>query len=253
MRHLEVGQGSRSEASAPPLAVDLGRLGRVVVVASAVVWGLGVMREILIAALGPRTALEDLRQIWLDVEHSLPAWYSSILMLGIALVLWLIARLLRREGGADVRRWSLLGLLFAAMAMDEAVSFHEVLIDPVRNLVGASGPFHFAWVIPGAIGVALIGLYFLPFLFRLPRRTAVLFVVAGAVYVAGALGMEMVGGAMAEAYGTSALPYVVAFVVEEGLEIAGLTAFLLALFAFIGSRGMGWATLALSGGGPRTD
>src|SRR5690606_11580236 len=100
-------------------------------------WGLGVLREILVAALGTETLLEDLRQIWLDVEHSLPAWYSSVLLLAIALALWLVARLLRREGGRDVRRWSLLGLIFAAMAVDEAVSFHEVLIDPVRNLVGA--------------------------------------------------------------------------------------------------------------------
>ena len=247
MQDMDVGQGHPGAVAAEPLRLDLGRLGRAVAIASAVIWGLGVVREIVIGAVGAETILEDLRQIWLDVEHSLPAWYSSVLMLGIGAVLALIARLLRREGGRDTRRWSLLALIFVAMAVDEAVSFHEVLIDPVRNLVNGSGIFHFAWVIPGAIGVFALGLYFLPFLLRLPRRVSWLFVASGALYVGGALGLEMVGGAMADAFGTASPAYIAAFVVEEGLEIAGLTAFLLSLFAFIGARDVNRAMLVLEG------
>jgi len=250
----ERGQGGEGAGGAlarreqgEPLEVDLSRLGRIAVVMTLVVWGLGILRELVIGRIGTETLLEDMRQLALDVEHSLPAWYSSLLMLGCAIVLLVVARATRRDGGRDVLAWSLLALLFAAMALDEAVSFHEVLISPVRGLLGTSGIFHFAWVIPGAIGVAVIGVYFVPFLLRLPRRTAVAFAASGAIYVLGALGTEMVGGAMAEAYGTQALPYIAAFVVEEGLEMAGLTCFLLALFDFVRSRGPGWSSFTLVG------
>jgi len=245
MQRLEVGPGHAGADR--PVRIDLVRLGRAIVIASAVVWGLGLLREIIVGAVGTETIVEDLRQLWLDVEHSLPAWYSSVLMLAIAAMLALIAGLRRREGNRDAPRWSLLALVFLAMAVDEAVSFHEVLIDPVRTLAGAGGLFHFAWVIPGALGVLALGLYFLPFLLRLPRRTGWLFAAAGLVYVGGALGMEMVGGAMAEAFGIASPPYIAAFVVEEGLELAGLTAFLLALFGCIGARDAGVVTIVLAG------
>lgn len=243
--------GTRAEWSPvwdrEPLNLDLSRLGRVVVITTQLVLGLGILRELVIAWVGTETILEDLRQIALDVEHSLPAWYSSLLMVACALLLFSIARFTRRDGGRDVLRWSLLALIFAAMAIDEAVSFHEVLIAPVHDLLGTSGIFHFAWVIPGAIGVTCIGLYFLPFLFTLPRRTAAFFAVSGAIYVGGALGTELVGGALIEAYGMQSLYYVAAVVVEEGLEMAGLTCFLLALGDYIGQRGPNWASFNVVG------
>jgi len=239
--------GAQQAGRMRPLAVALPRWCRIAIFATLVVLGLGIARELVISAIGTETLLEDLRQLALDVEHSLPAWYSSLLMAGCAAMLLTIARLTARDGGGDVIAWSLLAFVFLAMAMDESVSFHEVLITPVRDGLGTSGLFHFAWVIPGAIGVAVIGCYFLPFLMRLPRRTAVLFAASGAVYVGGALGMEMIGGAMAEAYGKQSLAYVIAFVVEEGLEMAGLTCFFLALSDYVIGKPAGWASLVLAG------
>jgi hypothetical protein len=115
------------------------------------------------------------------------------------------------------------------MAIDETVSFHEVLIDPLRGGFETSGFLYFAWVIPGSIAVALIGLYYMPFLWRLPLRSALLFAAAGAIYLSGALGMEFVGGALAERYGMQAPQYLAVAVLEESLEIAGLTILFMAL------------------------
>ena len=103
------------------------------------------------------------------------------------------------------------------------------LMMPLRNAFDLTGILYYSWVIPGAIAVALIGAYYLPFLLRLPRRTAVLFTIAGGAYVGGALGMELVGGAVESATGKETVAYSISILIEEGLEIVGLTLFFYAL------------------------
>jgi hypothetical protein len=55
---------------------------------------------------------------------------------------------------------------------------------------------------------------------------------AGAGYVGGALGMEMIGGAYASAYGYDAY-YPVLTIVEETLEMLGILLFLHALLCYM--------------------
>ena len=232
-----------STASRARLHVDLPRIGSIVIGLSAAIFFLGVVRELIIAHFGTETLIQDLRQIALDTEHSAAAYYSALLLLACAALLFAISRLTRRDGGSDVPRWTLLAVIFAAMSVDEAVSFHEVLITPLRETFGLSGIFYFAWVIPGTILVTLLGLYYFPFLLRLPRRSASLFVLAGTIYVGGALAMEMVAGFLADAHGSlTASPYLVAAVIEEGMEVAGLTIFFLALS---GHLSRDWQTVNL--------
>src|SRR5690606_12332588 len=90
---------------------------------------------------------------------------------------------------------------------------------------GLSGFFHFAWVIPGMALVALVGLAYLPFLLAQPGRTRLVFLVAGLLYVGGALGLELVGGKMLTLHGEGSLAYRVAISTAEPLEL--LTATLL--------------------------
>ncbi|WP_127142496.1 hypothetical protein [Pelagibacterium montanilacus] len=211
------------------ITIDLAAIGRWVCVASAIIIGLGIVREVVIWNIGNGTALKDLRHIWLDAELSLPAYYSSLVMLACAAIILVIGAKSRRERGGDGTHWLILGIGFVVMAIDESVSIHESLMMPVRNGLGLSGVFHYAWVVPGLIGVAALGLYFLPFLLRLPRRSAMLFVAAGGLYLGGALGVEMIGGLMEETRGKESLGYIMSMVVEESLEIIGLSVFLCAL------------------------
>lgn len=61
----------------------------------------------------------------LNGEHNLPAWYSSMQWLCIALVVGVHAHLRRASG--DVRWWQLglLAGLFLALSVDESVALHE--------------------------------------------------------------------------------------------------------------------------------
>ena len=74
----------------------------------------------------------------------------------------------------------------------------------------------------GIIVVATVATVFFPFLLRLPRITAIRLFIAGAVYVSGALGLEMIGGYLAETFGQRSVPYVIETLLEESLENIGI-------------------------------
>jgi hypothetical protein len=121
------------------------------------------------------------------------------------------------------------------MAIDEAASLHELLIEPMRGLLGqqARGIFFFAWVIPGIAVAMIFGLSYLKFLLHLPTKTRWRFVIAATLYLGGALGMELIGGRYADSHGMENLAYSMTATVEESLEMAGVIVFIYALLNYI--------------------
>lgn len=205
------------------LNLDVARVSRWLVFCSVAVLLLGFFREAYVAQFGLNTALKDLRQIALDTEHCLGSFYSSALMGLSALAITAVAQ---RDAERWRRvRWSVLAVIFVVMSIDETVSFHEVLIEPLRPAFSFSSYLHFAWIVPGALFVLAVGLAYLPFVFALPARTRNRIILAGLLYVGGALGLEAVGGHFHAQGGFDHPLYTAAFLAEETLEIAGLTLF----------------------------
>jgi len=162
-------------------------------------------------------------------EGKLPTFYSGLTMLAAAVLLGWIAVHERLRGHRFHAHWMWLGILFALMAMDEMVALHEMSARPLREFFGVSrGPLYHAWVIPAMAFLGFMAVAYFRFLFALPARTRILFVVSGAIYVAGALGMEMIGSARAAAYGQD-LVYGVLATLEEVLEMSGMVLFLYSL------------------------
>ena len=205
------------------------------------------IRRVLIAALiaiasaglavellhhGPLPDLdEDLVALFsLSWEGNLPTWYSSALLLACAITLFLIAGSAARR---EARYWSLLAAVFGYLSIDEAVGLHEQLNDVVH----LSGPLYFGWIVPAGIAVALLGLAYLRFLRALPSETRRRFLVAGALYVAGALFMEIPLGLWTEAHGDGNLGYALIDFAEESLEMIGATLFLVALLRHAARHG----------------
>ena len=208
--------------------------------AGGVIVALGISRELYIARFGLETPLENLRQISLDGEQTVGAWFSSLLLLLNAGLLAVVALFARRASDRDWPRWTLLSLIFVALAIDESVSFHEALIDPLRAMLGVGGALHFAWVVPAIPLVFGLGLFFLPFLRRLPAPDAGRFALAGLIYVGGALGLEMVGGQIASQSGKASTSFVIAMCVEESMELIGLLIFAGALMNYLRQRWPQW-------------
>jgi len=215
------------------LNLDTNLLIRWLIGLSAVVLLLGYFREAYVALFGLETPLKDLRQIALDTEHCLGSFHSSALM-GISSVLMVI--LGQQQGKSWIRlQWFFLAFVFALMSLDESVSFHEVLIDPLQPLFSFSDFLHFAWIVPGAFFAGVMGLAYLPFLKAMDPATRNRVILAGGLYVTGALGMEAVGGYFNAQGGFDHPLYIAAFMIEETLETLGLTLFAVTLLKLITS------------------
>jgi len=165
-------------------------------------------------------------------EQTVGAWLSSVMLMLCALVLLYIGAMERQRGASYARHWLGLSVIFAGLSMDEAVGLHEMTINPLREMFGTSGFFLYAWVIPATGFVALVGLAYLGFLRHLEPAFRVLFVLAGALFVGGALGFEMVEGELVDFYARHLLIYEAAMHLEDALESAGELLFLYGLLLY---------------------
>lgn len=157
----------------------------------------------------------------LGKEHSVPTLFATLLLLINALLFFLLYRA-GDESRYFERVWLILFLVFCFTAVDEYAVIHERLITPLRETFSLEGYLYFAWIIPYAIGVGLLGLFVAPALWRLGWRYRLLFGVAAGTFLGGAIGVEMFGGRYYESVNEQAdLHYRLLQTVEECLEYAG--------------------------------
>jgi hypothetical protein len=197
--------------------------------AVAVVILLSLVQDLLIF-LVPEAGFSDrIYRLDLDTEASLPTWLSSGLMLVCALTLLAIAVQVKREGLFKALPWLLLSAAFFFVSLDESISLHEWLSAAIGARVNNTGMFYFVWAVP-ALVLCLAGLAcFLPFILSFKGLDRALLIGSAAVFLSGAIGMEMIGGSVAEVAGIDNLTYRLLATVEETLEFAGLLIFLLFL------------------------
>lgn len=169
-----------------------------------------------------------------DLEASLPSWFSSSVLLLCSILLFSISLDKRKFGDRHTPRWWGLTIIFCLMSADEVASMHEHLIEPLRSLLNTGGILYFAWVVFGVPLVLVFVIAYLRFLFDLrPKKVRRWFVLAGILYVAGALGMEMIGGLQADLNGEDNLTYTLITATEECLEMVGAVVFSYALLIYI--------------------
>jgi MFS family permease len=101
--------------------------------------------------------------------------------------------------------------------------------------MNTKGLLYFPWVIPAFFLIIVFLFVFRKFIFALPNKTKVQFILAGTVYVLGALGMELIGGYIADKYGYTTI-YGLASTIEELLEMSGVVIFINALLNYLQSQ-----------------
>jgi hypothetical protein len=158
-----------------------------------------------------------------DVEDSFPTWYSAALLLACA---GLLADLARHPSRDRFRRhWRALAIVFLALSADEIAGVHETL-----NTV-----LPFPWTLPAAIALVVFGLAYTGFLRAQDPRTRRAFLIAAAIYVGGAVGIEQALGWFGGSTHQESFAFALWSGAEESAELLGVLVFLYHLLR-LGSR-----------------
>lgn len=167
----------------------------------------------------PRFAIGWTR-VDLSQESSLGTWFASFTLLLMAGAgAWLASAVPLAD---DRRCWRIIAVLFLGLSIDEIAAFHELMSGPIRARANLSGMLFLAWVIPAGIGVAGLALYFARFVFRQPADIRNGMIFAAALFVGGAIGLELPGSVLYEKGDTKSMTWVVISGLEELGEMAGV-------------------------------
>jgi hypothetical protein len=177
---------------------------------------------------------------YLDTEGNLPTWVSSFGLLFDGVLAALIARARRADTTATVY-WVLAAVGFSFMSADELCQYHEHLTEPIWTWLqvehmAASGYLRNAWVVPVLLLLPLAVIAFVPFLRALSTRDRTRFIAAAAVYVFGAVVMDMISGHEYFRAGGFSMTLLALVTIEETSELLGMGLFFYAMLAYLADQ-----------------
>ncbi|MGH7926613.1 MAG: hypothetical protein ACREQV_02305, partial [Candidatus Binatia bacterium] len=80
-------------------------------------------------------------------ENNIPAYFSSLLLAGASLLLWIISRIRQAAGGKYSYHWLILSIVFLFLSLDETASIHERLNRPINRVLELDLTYHFTSVV----------------------------------------------------------------------------------------------------------
>ena len=242
------------------LAIRTKTVVRALIIAVLLLTLAGLAARFALYVLGDEPFTRPLRLFDVGEERSIPTWFESMQFMLCSVLLAVVAIAKRQRGERYVLHWGVLSLILLYMSLDEVATIHETMGAELQRLLHyltgftPGGAISYFWVVPGALFVLVVALAYLRFLVDLPRATRRQFVFAAAVFLFGALGLEMlsaqvasssgaIAGWVASASGGSidqasarAVPTIIKggqTSLEEMFEMLGLTALVYALLVYI--------------------
>jgi hypothetical protein len=236
---------------------------RTIIIAVVLITLAGLAARFALYMWGEGALLRPLGLFDVGREDSIPTWFESMQFMLCSVLLAVIAVAKKQHSERYSLHWGVLSIIFLYLSLDEVATIHETIGGELERLLhnstgfNASGAISFFWVVPGAAFVFIVLLAYVRFLAYLPRTTRRLFLFAGALFVLGALGLEMLTAQVVSSSGgianwlvsashgivdrdsASAIPTILKGVqtsIEEMFEMLGLTAFIYGLLSYISSH-----------------
>lgn len=169
----------------------------------------------------------------MDREKNIPTYFSTLILLCCSVLLFIIFLFRRKQRDKEYGYWGGLAIIFLILSLDEFVGFHELTVDPVKETLNLSGFLSFGWVVPAFFVLIIFGVAFFKFVISLDTRIRYWFIISGALYLSGALGMELIGGYLMETSGSGTFIYALCTNIEETLEMLGISFFIYTLLKYI--------------------
>jgi hypothetical protein len=173
-----------------------------------------------------------------DYESNLPTFAAFLLLISCTLTAaWTSA--LETGRPRHRRAWTFISVLFLFLAADEAFSFHEQVSTYLNQEFSSLGLPLYAWVVPYGLAVAGLGTFLLRWFLELDRSLQRTLMLAGSIFLSGALGLELVSSNYYESLSPDrevfrTLTGDLLATLEEACEFAGLSIFLHALVTRLG-------------------
>lgn len=171
-----------------------------------------------------------------NVEESIPTWFSTINLFVAACLLAWIALLKHTSGEPFRAHWAGLALIFLYLSADEGAAIHETASGPMKDAFDTSGFLEFGWLLVGIPVVIVFALVYIRFWLRLPEPTRRLFAIAGALYIGGAVIIESISANFYSQDEGASFRYLAVATVEELCEMLGVVVLLYALLDYLARR-----------------
>lgn len=176
----------------------------------------------------------------LNEEFNFPSFYSGFAIWFSAFLLRSIYIYEKKNGAKRAHYWNALFFVFVFLGLDEIFIIHEKFsrVEPyLRDVIHIHNANRY-WVIPYAVLMLAVGLYFLPFYLRLQKGTRLRFTIAGLVYVSAAFGLEIISSVVAGKVNLSYMAIDIFEGVEEIMEMLGIMLFIRALLIYLQEKGI---------------
>ena len=169
--------------------------------------------------------------LYADGEANLWAWGSALLLVGIGLTLCVVGFATRIDGVRGTA-YFILAAITLLMSADEVAQLHEKLA-----LFDLGTGLTFAWLSVGVPLAVVMGLTVLWISRHIDRQLRRRLIIAGFLYLLGAVGFESLGGMVVggrvDDADRASLPYHLLLGLEEGFETTGAIVALAAALAVL--------------------
>jgi len=184
-------------------------------------------------AIGNPDKFDFVRLVDFDYEANIPTLFSSLILIGAAGLFFILATLSRTESPRDHKFWIGLALVFLFLGVDEGAKIHEKVGDWIEQFVSAEGYIYYPWVLPYVTTFLILVATYFRFYLRLPRSTRIGMLISAAMFLLGAVILDMLGGNEADKNGTSTIYYSVLYTIEEILEMTGVIVLIRTLLLYM--------------------
>lgn len=177
----------------------------------------------------------------LEQEANLPTWFCGMGLLLCAVLLCLTAAGARAAGDKRAGSWGLLAGIFAFLSLDEVAALHERAIVVLHALPNNA---HMAGSLAALLVATVVVLRFWPFVNSLPASIRNQFLIAGTVFLAGAVGIDLLEAKVGDYLHHERLHLLIS-PFEKMFQMVAITVFLGALMQYMAERtprfSMRWA------------
>ena len=175
-------------------------------------------------------------------EANIPTWYSSVLLLIAAALMFITFLRCQKMNLKFTRHWLGLALFFLFLSIDEASGLHETAgrflkRTSIQGLMPREESS--SWILLAIPLGLFLGIIYLRLFLCMPTRFKRLFALSAALYISGCLGMEWVEILYLVNHPID-LNFYLMTTLEETLEMSGLIVLIYSLLEQLKSEGAEW-------------